>query len=525
MSLGYSAWFDEQFATARPKTYKQWMTDASADPAAQKYLDDENHLQLSAWWSQAVQGPDQLRQRTAWALAQIVVVSGTAPGVNLSPYWTLMGNYGDRLADNAFGNYRQVLDRVTYAPHMGVMLTYMGNERENYGFQGQQPDQNFARELMQLFSIGLWQLNTDGTRKKDSAGNDIPAYTTADVVGLASVFTGLGGTSDMERGDMSIDENRHSCAEKRFLGVVIDQGKAAPARTSAGLGQCNNANGKTQADVKIALDTVFNHPNVGPFIGRQLIQRFTSSNPSPDYVRRVAEKFNDNGAGVRGDLRAVIKQVLLDPEARDPARLGRSDAGKIREPVLRAAHMMRLLNHKFADGRVWAQLGSGNCYNIWGLTTGVDQNPFHAPTVFNFYRPGFAPPATKAAAANLVAPEMQTLDTVSLVNWSRFVADSLRRNGAGLSVYGLPGRATNDSCPSNNPTFDYSTLTAVADTPEQLVDALDTLLTGGTFSNSTRAALLTAITAVPGSGSTRATNRVKVGLQIALLSPQYLVQR
>ena len=278
-------------------------------------------------WKNFATGDDVLRQRMAFTLSEIFVVSLNS---NIAfNYPRGPAQYLDTLGSNAFGNYRTLLEAVTYSPMMGLYLTHLRNVKENVS-TGSVPDENYAREVMQLMSIGLSQLNLDGTEKLDSVGKPIETYTNADVSGLAKVMTGLswagpdssntrfnGGNADPDREikPMQAYEQYHSISQKQFLGVTI------PAQ----------AVGATNNDVRIALDTLFNHPNVGPFIGKQLIQKLVSSNPSPAYVSRVAAAFNNNGSGVRGDMKAVIRAVLLDQEARAPAS---GNNGKLREPAI-----------------------------------------------------------------------------------------------------------------------------------------------------------------------------------------------
>ena len=305
-------WIETQFsrpATSLLNTMRYWQQRSGR---AISLTDAHN-----AWWYSTVQ-QDQLRQRVAFALSQIFVVSTNG---DVSHFPKGIASYYDMLARNAFGNFRQLLEDVTLHPMMGVYLTHIGNHKERFDSTGkltQAPDENYAREVMQLFTIGLEQLNLDGTPKKDAQGRPIPTYSNNDVIGLARVFTGWswnGGrlthecffragycaanTNERETRPMVAYDQYHSTLEKRFLGTTIAEGQSS-----------------TTADLKVALDTLFNHPNIGPFIGRQLIQRLVTSNPSPAYVRRVASAFNNNGQGVRGDMKAVIRAVLLDEEAR-----------------------------------------------------------------------------------------------------------------------------------------------------------------------------------------------------------------
>jgi uncharacterized protein (DUF1800 family) len=324
-------WIDEQFR--KPQTlHRLHMDQAAADLAAMGGSLSQNNF-FQSFWTQAVTGDDQLRQRAAFALSQIFVISYVDGTLGGQPRG--VASYYDMLGEKAFGNYRDLLEGVALHPMMGIYLSHLRNRKEE---GSRVPDENFAREVMQLFSIGLYQLNPDGSVK---SGN-LETYTHDDIVGLARVFTGFswyagtsvgdrsttrfnGGNPHPERDwrPMQAYNSFHSTSEKKFLGKTIPAGGA-----------------NADADLKTALDTLYNHPNVGPFFGKQLIQRLVTSNPSPGYVSRVAAAFNNNGAGVRGDMKAVWRAVLLDPEARQYNAIA-NRSGKLREPVLRLANLMR----------------------------------------------------------------------------------------------------------------------------------------------------------------------------------------
>jgi Protein of unknown function (DUF1800)/FG-GAP-like repeat len=342
----FDAWLTTQFAKPQtlhlPPVTAYLLTLPEADRRGQTAF-------YWTMWKNFSTADDQLRQRIAYSLSQIFVISvqsDLAFGQPRGP-----ANYLDVLGANAFGNYRTLLEQVTYSPMMGLYLSSLRN-RKGDPATGRVPDENYAREVMQLFSIGLYELNQDGTLKLDGAGKPIETYDNDDVSGIAKVFTGLswagpdttdarfnggptgGADPDREIKPMQAYNQFHAPEEKRFLTAVIPQ-RATP---------------DTNADIRIALDTLFNHPNVGPFFGKQMIQRLVKSNPSPAYVSRVAAAFANNGSGVRGDMKAVIRAVLLDPEARSPvARTYTS--GKLREPVVRFVQWMRAFNASSQDGQ------------------------------------------------------------------------------------------------------------------------------------------------------------------------------
>ena len=479
----------------------------------------------NAWWVSTIQ-QDQLRQRVAFALSQIFVVSSA--GV-VGEYPKGLVSYYDTLVRGAFGNFRQLLQDVTLHPMMGMYLTYIGNRKERFDSTGkitQAPDENYAREVMQLFTIGLEQLNLDGTPKKDAQSRPIPTYSNNDVIGLARVFTGWswnGGrlthecffragycaenTNERETRPMVAYDQYHSTLEKRFLGTTIAEGQS-----------------RTTADLKVALDTLFNHPNVGPFIGRQLIQRLVTSNPSPAYVRRVASAFNNNGQGVRGDMKAVIRAVLLDEEARGDNARKQPSFGRIREPVLRFTHLMRALEASSRTG-------------YWGIGRtdvpgNLNQTAMRAPSVFNFYRPGYSPAGTPVARAGLVAPEMQITQESSVAGY----ADYLDRFVGGTSIYivGLgdmiphPDGERHSGGQAREIKFNLEPLIAKAKDVNQLLDEINVLFLNGQMQSDTRTIIHRAVSeAVPKRNNDDMRRvyreRVSLALYLALLSTDYLV--
>ncbi|MDO4906124.1 MAG: DUF1800 family protein [Lautropia sp.] len=521
-----NAWIENEFAKPSMsllETIDTWMRQTGAKAPT---IDD---LQ-NAWWFSTMQD-DQLRQRVTYSLSQIFVISSAgAPGF----YPRGMAHYYDTLSKHAFGNYRQLLEDVVRHPMMGLYLTHLRNQKEEFTPEGvphRVPDENLAREVMQLFSIGLEQLNLDGTPKLDAHGNPLPTYDNNDVQGLARVFTGwswhgpvrstycFGGwhascndTTNPGRDTrlMVSYPQFHSIAEKRFLGVTIPAGMAQP-----------------EENMKIALDTLFNHPNVGPFIGKQLIQRLVTSNPSPAYVQRVATAFNNNGAGVRGDMKAVIRAILLDPEARDSQYTNRPEAGRIREPLLRLGHWMRAFNASSFTGR-WGVNRTDSPRNL-------NMSVMRAPSVFNFYRPGYSPTNTPISNAGFVAPEMQITQESSAAGYAYYLG--VVTGAFWSSSYGI-GQMRDYPDPNNsgktirrrdiNP--DYSTEMKLASTPDKLVDHLDTLLMNGQMQADTKKNIIDAVNSItyPTNGDatrTAQTNlrRVAVAIYLSMMSTDYLV--
>jgi len=485
---GAEAWVNQQFATPPMDTHWDYVM-VRKGPIGCTVCDSEHiNAVMESFWMQAVRGPDQLRQRTVFALSEIFVVSTVNSAVSI--HKDAHSSYLDMLSRNAFGNFRTLLEQVSTHPTMGHYLSHYQNMKENPA-TGQLPDENYAREVMQLFSIGLWELNADGTRKKDAMGRDIPTYGNDDVMGLAKVFTGWSwagpDTGDSRwhgwrerdwKNQMQNYPQFHSTSEKKFLGATI------PASTSGA------------QSLKIAMDTLFNHPNVGPFIGRQLIQRFVTSNPSPAYVSRVSAAFNNNGAGVRGDMKAVLRAVLLDTEARDPATSNQQAWGKLREPMVRFGNWMRAFNAASVKGK----------YAIWNLedpVSSVGQNPLRAPSVFNWFRPGYAPPGA-ILNRGLVAPEFQIAHETTVTGYANFVTNVVER-GYGGSVKA-----------------NYAPEVALASNPAALMDRLNLLLTAGRMTTGTRQVILDAVNAVP---ATKPEQRVHTAVSLTMLSPEFIVQK
>jgi uncharacterized protein (DUF1800 family) len=446
---------------------------------------------MESFWTQAVRGRDQLRQRTVFALSQIFVVSTVNSAVEIQA--DAHASYLDMLSRNAFGNFRTLIEQVATHPTMAHYLSHMKNQKED-ATTGRLPDENFARELMQLFTIGLWQLDEDGTRRKDASGRDIPTYGQADVMGLAKVFTGWSWagpdkTDGRWHGWVALDWKHqlqnypqfHSPSEKRFLGTVI------PAGTSG------------EQSLKVALDALFNHPNVGPFIGRQLIQRFVTSNPSPAYVARVARAFANNGSGVRGDMKAVLRAVLLDAEARSATLAAQAEWGKLREPMVRFGHWMRAFDTRAASGymRIW---------NLEDPVSSIGQNPLRAPSVFNWFRPGYAPPG-EVMRRGLVAPEFQITHETTTTGYANFVTWVVER-GFGWGT---------DSLQPN-----YTQELALAGNAAALVDRLSLMLVAGRMSAATRQTIIDAVQTVP---ATEARRRVHMAVTLTMVSPDFIVQK
>ncbi|WP_397582534.1 DUF1800 family protein [Sphingorhabdus sp.] len=511
-SVGYVAWLDKQMDIPISQTGVDWLSSRGYDQVTVDEFYFRDTLADNMVWNQLITSPDPVRKRLAYALSQFFVVSTN--GIEIEWRSNAMAAYWDVLNRHTLGNFRQLLEDITLNPAMGVYLSTLDNKKEDTR-TGRVPDENYAREVMQLFTLGLNELNNDGTKKTGSTGQPIETYTNADVSNLARVFTGYSYdfanlartpsvrfpsqsvapvesvirrmTSDPTRWERAQTISQHSMLEKTFLGTTI------PANTDA------------STSMKIALDTLFNHPNVGPFFSKQMIQRLVTSNPSAGYVDRVAKIFNNNGSGVRGDLRAVFKAILLDDEATNAAGLTSPTFGKVREPVLRFTQWARNFG-------ATSQSGNWTINNTSNTAFSLGQSPLRAPSVFNFYRPGYVPPNTAIATNALVAPEFQIVNEVSVVGYINFMASAIG------SANGL----------NNDVKATYTRELAIVSDTTALLNRLSLLLSGNQLSDTTKAtikAALDATTVTDTSSLADKQRRVYLATLLVFASPDYLVQK
>jgi uncharacterized protein (DUF1800 family) len=480
---GFAAWLDAEFARPRGTSHFDWLLQRGYD--AETYRNNAAGLDNTIWRA-LIGAEDPLRQRMVLALSELLVVS--VLGVSTLYRQFAIANYLDILEANAFGNYRTLLGEVSRSSAMGYYLTFRGNAKASA--QGAQPDENYARELMQLFTIGLVQLNTDGTPKSGAP----ETYGPEDVSGLARVFTGwdldVSGLAQpfpptVHRRPMAQIASRYESGSKTFLGVTIPSGTPA------------------QAALDTALDTLFQHPNCPPFVCRQLIQRLVTSNPSPAYVGRVAAVFANNGAGVRGDLKAVLRAMLLDAEARDTSTaLASPSTGKLREPVLRFLNWARGFGVT-SPSQAWV-VG-----DLSDPATRLGQSPMRATSVFNFFRPGYVPPNSAIAQAALVGPEFQITTESSVAGYLNYMQTVIPATGSGQS----------DVRP------DYASLLALADDSLALLAEINLVLAAGQVSAATLATLKTALDSIATGTDAGRRNRVHAALLLVLASPEYIVQK
>ena len=502
-SLGYAAWLQQQVAMTQGHTGWYWLENKGYGDvnSSNNYYDSSTQADYMIW-NQLMTAPDAFRKRAALALSEIFVVSLT--GLDFTWRSHAMAYYWDTLVANALGNYRDLLEAVTLNVAMGYYLNTKGNQKENSS--GRQPDENYAREVMQLFTIGLNMLNPDGTAMLDGSGNKIPTYSITEVSSLAHVFTGYDvdqsqnqntaipqtgggnrnvGNTAFARLPLKLTQGNHSTLAATFLGVTIPANTPAPEA------------------LKTALDTLFNHPNTAPFICKQLIQRLVTSNPSPAYVARVAAVFVNNGAGVRGDLAYVFAAILMDDEARDPAALTLPEYGRLREPMLRLVQWVRTFGAKSASD-AW-KIG-----DLSNAGTQLGQSPLRSPSVFNFFRPGYVPPST-ALSVGVVAPEFQLVNETSVGGYLNYMMGAI---SSGIN--------------SGDITAPYTSELALVTDAAALVGRINLLMCAGQLSADTQTLIVTALNATPvtaTSSSTLKRNRVCAAVLMVMASAEYLIQK
>ena len=502
--VGIEAWLDEQFSLpptfftdSMESIYAQSEDIYAANGSMGFFPPRPGHVHMDfTWLENSMKGADAVRQRVAYALSQIMVIGLDG---DLRSYSMGVANYYDVLVRNAFGNYEDLLFEVSTHPAMGYYLTHLNNPKTDEA-NNIHPDENYAREVMQLFSIGLDKLNPDGTPMLDANGERIPTYDNEDISELAKVFTGLGIGARSDglppafgqrvtvadfRVPMKMYEEWHEPGAKYLLdGYVIPPGQTG------------------MEDVRDAIRHLLNHPNVGPFIGRRLIQRLVKSNPSPEYIADVTAAFNDNGSGVRGDMKAVIKAILLHPEARACSWIQDPEQGKLREPILRKTQFVKAFGVISPLDNYWN-------YSGWYMRA-TEQHPLRSPTVFNFYEPDYSPSGL-IDERGLVAPEFGIYNTLTSIGYANEVynwveSDRILRT-AGYEGYLITG-------PNLGVLFEKSKDADV------LLDYLDLLLTNGALTWRTRQIIKTTINTYPITLN-GLNSRIKLATFLIMISPDY----
>jgi len=502
-TLGYASWIDAQKTkpVTLQSTYVKSVYDDYFGPKTDNSYngsEDGNFLfgnnQMTAFARGAIQGQDQLRQRVAFALSQIMVASRR--DANLENALMGMADFYDIFLQGAFGNYKDILQKVALHPCMGRYLSHVGNQKADPSIN-RYPDENFAREVMQLFTIGLWELNMDGSRKVDGAGHHIPTYSNTEITHMARVFTGLwfggqswgnGGWSDGDYSTpMSMHADRHDFGQKTLL-----NGFVLPSRAPT------NEDG--MRDVTDAIQHLVNHPNTSPFISKQLIQFLVTDNPSAAYINRVATIFADNGSGVRGDLSAVVQAILLDKEAREPSySMHAPEFGRLKEPVIRTMALARAFGMQQVPDFMWWDWGD--------FYSSSRQEPSYSPSVFNFYRPEYRA-AGLLTQQNLAGPVFQITDSYSSIAMPNKIWDIIQDGFRMWEKYHF--------------TLDLSAEVGLASTPELLVDRLNLLFCGGQMTAASRTIVLNAINQIDAS---QPGSRARVAVYLMLVAPEGAIMR
>ncbi len=523
----YEGWIDTQFDLPYLEV-QPIMNDIFAEVVAFKVTQGEDPDEIFGPWSKDFQyawaqatftDQNQLRHKVAHALSQILVVSSRS---DIGDWGNGMSQYYDMLMEHSFGNYRDLLEDVTYSFQMGYYLSHLNNAKENEE-ANTSPDENYAREIMQLFSIGLYELNIDGTRVLDSSGNPIATYGQEDIQEFAKIFTGLGiGTlmypdswpytpffgldiwAAKKDEPMVMYQDFHETSEKTLLG-----GEVIPANQTG------------EQDISDALDNLFQHPNVGPFISNLLIKRLVKSNPSPEYIERVATIFNDNGSGVRGDMMALIKAILLDPEARSGEAMLNQSASRAREPISKYLSFVRAMPLVAFENRYW-----GHTFDFENV---AGQGIMSSPTVFNYYPPNFEP-IGEYSELELTAPELKLHNTSSAINYINYIYsicfwnESQEYPGLHPILYHWENPPPLSPFPFTH--FDQSYFVQFADDPEILINELDKRLTYGQLSDETRDIIIPALNDLYDEGSEWwKILRVRNALYYMLISPDYSIMR
>ena len=507
-SMGIQAWLDEQISLDASlhvdhlkwamtllgdgfHDFGQSVTGVPSVTPRTPRVDDR----MYTWWTHAIEASDQLRQRIAFALSEILVVSDRSPA--LQNYPLAVANYYDIMVRNAFGNYRDIMEDVSLSPMMGIYLTIVRSSKADPE-AGLLPDENYGRELLQLFTIGLKWLNPDGTDQLGPDGNPIPTYGMDEILNFSRVFTGwtFSGSSnffwarssdvDLMNPMMAFEAYHDTDPKTLFGGVTL------PANQSA------------YDDLSDALDNIFHHPNMGPFLARGLIQRLVTSNPSPAYIYRVASAFDDNGQGVRGDLAAVVKAILLDEEARDASRVSDPSYGKQREPIVRLTHLIRAFYEFQTDSPpTLGRFGFGR-----SLVGPLGQAPVYAPSVFNFFDKDYSPSGV-LQDDGLVAPEFQITSEVRAIDGANFVHQGIDRGFASGSGF------------TDRMRLNLAAAIAVSSDVEQLLDYLDLVLMANLMPSDMRDTLRATLADI----NQEPQYRAESAIQLIVTSPQFVIQR
>ena len=495
------AWINEQFAKA-PSLHEDLLREmVNYENSLEPGIASKNVVftrRGSAWWTRSLLAEDQLRQRVAWALSQILVVGiGSDAFILRNPYG--LSNYYDTLVKNSFGNYRTALYDVARHPVMGRYLGHAGNKKID-PVAGTFPDENFAREVLQLFSIGLVELNLDSSVKQDSQGKELETYTNQTIMEFAKVFTGLNYDNGRNKNPLNLDMSSPMVAFE-------DEHDKTPKQLLKGF--TTVANRSTLQDLDSGITNIFNHPNVAPFISKLLIQRLVTSNPSYSYIENVAQVFEDNGSNVRGDMKAVIKAILLHPEARNEGMLSDPEHGKFEETLLSMSGFLRAFNLSTAHPKGWF-----TAKEWYDSARGI--SPFYSPSVFNFYPVDYQP-SGPITDAGLVGPEFGVLNESRAVGFMNLFRDATGGSNAQY-IFNTAPDPNNFSFLNfdRERAFLLDSSESKTKNDEDLVAHLESLLLADGLKANTRSIILTAM-----ANRSSVEERMQTAIYLILISPEY----
>jgi uncharacterized protein (DUF1800 family) len=510
----YQDYLNTQFNSPISMTAWEWLNSKGYNVIDTNAYFDQHYPGDYVLWQQLITSKDNFRKKIALALSEIFVVS--LSGLNMLWRGHAIASWWDMLNAKCFTTFRELLGAITLHPAMGNYLNLAGSKKENS--EGRQPDENYAREIMQLFSIGLYELNIDGTEKIDANGNKIETYSQEDITNLARALTGWNyDQSQNTPTNIVINHVNRNVSNTYYTRLpLIFNEEDHSTKTATFLGVTLPINGI--AALNAALDTIANHPNVAPFFCKQLIKKLITSNPSPEYVARVANIFNNNGSGIRGDLKAVITAIYLDPEARDPANMSVATFGKLKEPM-----------HRFIQ---WARTFKvSSKYGYWKIgdkTEDLCQSPLRSPSVFNFFRPNYVPPSTQLAKLNLTAPEFQIVNESTVSSYINFMQNILKF-GIYVNAPDIPNIGHTDKN-GYDITPDYTeALTYVTDSIS-LVNYLDLILNYGQTSYTNKQLIVSAIdsfgiTSKSNSSISLQLDKLAAAILLIMSNTDYIVQK
>lgn len=509
--MGIEDWLDMQLNLPRPSTLLSQVRSYVnyAEISTKEEHNSNRRMWSYAWWQYHMTSDDYVRQRVALALSEIIVISENS---NFSNNGYALSDFYDIFLNNATENYRDILEEVTMHAAMANYLTYMNNPKSDTS-QNRFPDENYARELMQLFTIGLHELNLDGSVKLDSTNQPIPTYDNYYIAEFAKIFTGFSweDRDNFYRGSrrdtsyipqLKMFNEYHEPGEKFLLNEFV-----VPDRDPVdGI-----------ADVQDAIDNLFNHPNTGPFISKALIQRLITSNPSPEYIERVATVFNDNGQGVRGDMKSVIKAILLDPIANDCSSAEDISFGMLREPYIRYFQLNKAFNATTESGNYRNDMN-----NVYGF---VEQRPLASPSVFNFFQPDYQPLGA-VNDSNLVAPEFQITDAKTIAGYVNGLYEWVIRDNV-ADEYDIYGGEPDSLYENERSHLDLGldTMYTNDDNLHILLDRINTLMAHGQLSDEAEEIIIETIKEFPNESSEDKEGRVRLAIYFVMTAPEYLINR